>query len=68
MGCTHYKIQKYIELELRRQALNAPKWERGLPTYDISKYRQNYFLNDYDHLMVKIFENRKYQEGNFIVS
>jgi len=68
-GCTHYRLQKFIELDMRREALRGSKWGDGiLPAYDINHYKKHYFLNDYDKLMCKIMGDRKDSEGKFYVN
>lgn len=66
-GCTHFKLQKFIELDMRREALRKPQWEVCLPAYSIENYRQHYFLNDFEWLMYKIMGNLKNKEGEFYV-
>ena len=66
-GCTHYRLQKFIELDMRREALRKPQWDVCLPAYDFTRYKKHYFLNDFDKLMYKIMGKRKDEEGNFYV-
>ncbi len=60
-GCTHYKLQKFIELDMRRESLRKNKngvvWEVCPPVYDIERYRQHYFDNDFDELKKKFIVN-----------
>ena len=51
-GCTHNKLQKFIELDMRREALRR-NWEICPPPYGVERYRQHYFLNDFDSLKEK---------------
>jgi hypothetical protein len=37
-GCTHNKLQKFLELDMRRDALRK-NWEIRTPPYDIERYR-----------------------------
>jgi len=56
-GCTYFRLQKYIELDMRREALRAKNsWEFPNPEYDIDRYRKHYFYTDFDE-MKKKFEN-----------
>jgi hypothetical protein len=48
-GCTHFKLQKFAELDQRREALRYD-WDCVNPAYDIERYRQHYFRNDFDDL------------------
>jgi hypothetical protein len=53
---------------MRREALRKPQWEILLPKYDINRYRQHYFLNNYDQMMKRILGDRKDPQGNFYVA
>jgi hypothetical protein len=47
-GLTYNRLQKFIELDLRIQAIKN-KWPRK-PKYDIELYRDHYFFHDFDDL------------------
>jgi hypothetical protein len=55
-GCTHFKLQKFIELDQRREA-ERYNWDILTPTYDLERYRPFYFYNDFDQVMQKIKDN-----------
>ena len=55
-GCTHFKLQKFIEVDNRREGLRY-NWEINAPKYDIENYRKHYFLNDFDDIKFKIEQN-----------
>ena len=55
-GCTYFKLQKFLELDNRREGLRY-NWEIPNPTYDIENYRKHYFLNDFDDIKFKIEQN-----------
>jgi hypothetical protein len=61
-GCTHFKLQKFIEVDNRREGLRY-NWEINAPKYDIENYRKHYFLNDFDDIKFKI-EGRKNTQNN----
>jgi len=48
-GCTYFKLQKFAELDQRREALRYD-WDILAPPYDVERYRQHYFRNDFDEL------------------
>lgn len=54
-GCTHFKLQKFIELDMRREAIRAD-WDIPNPTYDIERYRRHYFRTDFNDLK-KLMQN-----------
>lgn len=57
-GCTYFKLQKFIELDLRRDALRPRcNWEVPNPSYSIEHYRKHYFSNDFDDIKKKIEQN-----------
>jgi hypothetical protein len=58
-GCTHYKLQKFIELDLRREAIrDRTNWACPQSCkYDIENYRKHYFSNDFDLIKQKIVDN-----------
>ena len=45
-GCTYNKLQKFVELEMRKSCIKD-KWER-LPAYDIDAYGRHYFYTDFE--------------------
>lgn len=49
LGCTHFKLQKFCELDQRHEALRN-NWDIVNPTYDIERYRRHYFRNDFTQL------------------
>ena len=58
-GCTYFKLQKFVELDLRREALRK-NWEIPNPPYygnENDQYVQHYFMNDYDEIGQKIDAN-----------
>jgi hypothetical protein len=67
-GCNHYKLQKFIELDMRREALRkdraSPTWEVCPPVYDVERYRQHYFENDFDELKEKFTMNTEAEAGH----
>lgn len=48
-GCTHFKLQKFCELDQRREAIRYD-WDIPNPTYDVERYRRHYFRNDFTDL------------------
>lgn len=48
-GCTHFKLQKFAELDQRREA-ERHNWDIVNPKYDVENYRQHYFRNDFDDI------------------
>ena len=58
-GCSYYRLQKYIELDNRRDALGRAgrktkgQWDRPNPAYDVERYRKHYFYADFDYLKEK---------------
>ena len=61
-GCTYFKLQKFLELDQRREALRY-NWENPHPDYDIEKYRKHYFMNDFDNIKKKIEQNLNEHKG-----
>jgi hypothetical protein len=47
-GCTHFNLQKYIELDIRRDSLRYNWLNPKYCKYDIENYRKHYFANDFD--------------------
>ena len=69
MGCTHYRLQKFIELDVRHAALlnDWPLPNNKPPEYKIDSYKEHYFLNDFKTLKWKFsnIENAKIDmDGN----
>ena len=56
-GCTHFNLQKYIELDLRRDSLRYNWLNPRYCKYDIENYRKHYFANDFDQLKERILNN-----------
>lgn len=48
-GCTHFKLQKFIELDERREAIRSD-WDIVNPVYDVERYRKHYFRTDFNDL------------------
>lgn len=48
-GCTYFKLQKFCELDIRREAIRY-SWERKAPIYEPRRYEEHYFLNDFNDL------------------
>jgi len=48
-GCTYFKLQKFIELDQRREALRY-RWDVVNPTYSVAAYKRHYFLNDFEEI------------------
>jgi hypothetical protein len=48
-GCTHFKLQKFVELDHRREAIRYD-WDIKNPKYDVERYRQHYFRNDFNEV------------------
>jgi hypothetical protein len=57
-GCNHYKLQKFLELDMRREALRH-KWEICPPVYDPERYRQHYFRGDFNELKETMLFDRE---------
>jgi len=54
-GCTYFRLQKFIELDMRREALRAKRcWEFPNPDYSIDRYKKHYFYTDFDILKEKL--------------
>lgn len=49
LGCNHFKLQKFAELDQRREAIRY-FWEKENPVYDVNRYKDHYFYNDFDDL------------------
>lgn len=70
-GCTHNKLQKFIELDMRREGLRR-NWEICPAPYGTERYRQHYFNNDFDSLKKKFavnteFKTLKDEFGNLLI-
>lgn len=48
-GCTHFKLQKFTELDVRREALRYD-WDIVNPKYNPENYRKHYFMNDFEDI------------------
>lgn len=57
-GCTYNRLQKFIELELRKQAVKD-NWPVCPPKYDIGRYAEHYFHHDFDDLQARFKESEK---------
>lgn len=55
-GCTHYRLQKFIELDQRRESLRH-NWDIVPAPYDVERYRQHYFYNEFDLYKKKFTHN-----------
>ena len=58
-GCTHAKVQKFTELELRRQGI-LEGWGTPPPKYDIRRYKNHYYHHDFEVLQ-SIFKESKHE-------
>jgi len=56
-GCTHFKFQKFIELDIRRNCLRYNWPNPEYCKYNIDNYKKHYFSNDFDQIKNKIEEN-----------
>jgi hypothetical protein len=61
-GCTYNKLQKFIELDLRKQA-DSEDWPVRAPKYDIGRYAEHYFLHDFEDLKARFQESEKDSTG-----
>lgn len=52
-GCNYFKLQKFIELDQRREALRY-RWGKVNPVYNVDEYKKHYFLNDFEDIKDKI--------------
>lgn len=57
-GCTYNRLQKFIELDLRKQAVSE-NWPVCPPKYDVGRYAEHYFLHDFDDLKARFRESEK---------
>jgi hypothetical protein len=50
-GCNHFKLQKFSELDVRRDAAtDRYNWDIQNPPYDINRYKKHYFRNDFEDI------------------
>lgn len=56
-GCTYFRLQKFIELDIRRESLRYNWLNPKYQSYDIENYRMHYFANDFDQIKRRIVEN-----------
>ena len=61
-GCTYYKLQKFVELDTRRQAIQE-NWEVCPAKYEPEKYGEHYFLNDFEEIKEK-FSKKNQEDPN----
>jgi hypothetical protein len=54
-GCTYPRFQKFVELDLRYQAVKNEVWPE-IPRYNPHRYRNHYFEQDFDELLAKFTE------------
>lgn len=59
-GCTHFKLQKFTELDQRMDAIRKD-WEIKNPPYDIERYRKHYVRNDFTDLK-QLMQNQSHEE------
>jgi len=64
-GCSHFKLQKMIELDTRREAIRN-HWEVCPPTYETERYRAHYFHHDFDELKKKFESQDRDEEEDFV--
>lgn len=58
-GCTYFKLQKFTELDIRREALRK-NWEIINPPYygnENDQYIAHYYMNDYEEIGQRIGRN-----------
>jgi len=53
-GCNYNKLQKFIELDLRKKSIHQD-WPRN-PRYSILAYKPHYFYKDFDSYQEKFIE------------
>ena len=56
-GCTYFNLQKFIELDIRRDGLRYNWSNPKYCKYDLENYRKHYFSNDFDYLKARIEDN-----------
>lgn len=67
-GCTYNRLQKFIELDLRQQAIMSiedpkqEKWEVVPPPYNTDRYNLHYFYNNFKQLQEKLIETAEVAE------
>jgi hypothetical protein len=70
-GCTYFRLQKFIELDMRREAIREEakraknKWDYPHPEYSIERYKKHYFYTNFDDLKEK-FKTMSEGSSNFI--
>ena len=64
-GCTYFRLQKYIELDIREKH-HQHGWPKQAP-YDIERYRSHYFWNDFEDLKVRFKENNAAFDHNTMI-
>jgi len=57
-GCTYNRFQKFVELDLRVQALKE-EWAILPPRYNVERYRNHYYHQDFDALKKKFVESEE---------
>lgn len=60
-GCTHAKVQKFTELDLRRQGI-LEGWGTPPPKYDIRRYKNHYYYHDFEALLSMFKESKQENE------
>lgn len=61
-GCNYNKLQKFIELDLRRQSIIDRNWATEHPPYNIENYRHHYFNHDFDDIKKRLVETQEQAE------
>ena len=51
-GCTYPRLQKFVELDVRRAAIRYD-WEKARPRYDPKRYDRHYFYDDFEEILPK---------------
>lgn len=59
-GCNYFKIAKFAEMDIRKKAMKY-RYQRMNPTYDPKRYKQHYFLDDFDELY-NLMTNKSYKD------
>lgn len=54
-GCNYNKFQKFVELDLRKQAIDE-NWEIMVPKYNVDDYKNYYYRPDFRDIKMKIIE------------
>jgi len=63
MGCNFNRLQKFIELDLRMEAITK-KWSVQVPKYDINAYKDHYLLHDFDTLKKQFRQSESEENDN----